>query len=585
VITHSFFQGSPEWHSHRLQHWNASDAPAMMNVSPYKTRSQLLHELHTGVVPDVDSAKQRLFDDGHRFEALARPLGEAIIGDELYPCVGTKGKFSASFDGMTLGGETLFEHKSLNDELRAVMVEGCTGAELPLVYRVQNEHQLLVSDAERVLFMASKWAGETLVEERHCWYDPDLKLREQIVAAWEQFDRDLAAYEPPAAAAPTPSGKAPETLPALRIEVTGMVTASNLAEFKQTALTAIRNVNRELSTDADFADAEKAVKWCGDVESRLAAAKEHVLSQTASIDALFKTIDDISAEARRVRLELDKLVTRRKFEVKEGIILKAKVAFEVHVNGLKAETEGTWVALPQPDFAGAAKNKRTLASLQDAVDSVLANAKIEADASARRIRANLACLREDGAGHEFLFADKAQLVGKSLDDLRLLVKSRIDAHKAKEAARLEAERERIRAEETAKAQREAAAKVAAAQAAAEAQARKEREAAQVAAPAVVAASKPTGPVFNEPDWFESAHPKSQPIQRTAPVTNEPATLNLTEIGRRLGFAISAAFITDSLGIQPAKTDKAAKLFRESQFPLICAALVEHVTAVSELQAA
>ena len=63
-------------------------------------------------------------------------------------------------------------------------------------------------------------------------------------------------------------GRAPEMLPALRIEVTGKVTASNLAEFKQTALAAIGSVNRDLRTDADFADAEKAVKWCGEVESR-----------------------------------------------------------------------------------------------------------------------------------------------------------------------------------------------------------------------------------------------------------------------------------------------------------------------------
>jgi hypothetical protein len=37
----------------------------------------------------------------------------------------------------------------------------------------------------------------------------------------------------------------------------------------------------------------------------LAAAKEHALSQTASIDALFKTMDDISAEAlRRLRARI-----------------------------------------------------------------------------------------------------------------------------------------------------------------------------------------------------------------------------------------------------------------------------------------
>jgi predicted phage-related endonuclease len=105
-----------------------------------------------------------------------------------------------------------------------------------------------------------------------------------------------------------------------------MVTASNLAEFKDHALSVFSGINRELTTDQQFADAEKTVKWCGEVESRLAAAKEHALSQTQSIDLLFKTIDDISAEARSVRLELDKLVTSRKVQIKENIILGGKRA-------------------------------------------------------------------------------------------------------------------------------------------------------------------------------------------------------------------------------------------------------------------
>ena len=104
-----------------------------------------------------------------------------------------------------------------------------------------------------------------------------------------------------------------------------------------TALAAIRSVNRDLKTDADFADATKAVAWCSDVETRLKAAKEHALSQTATIDALFKTIDDISAEARTVRLELDKLVTRRKTEVKEHAVDAARRALDKHVADLNGE--------------------------------------------------------------------------------------------------------------------------------------------------------------------------------------------------------------------------------------------------------
>jgi predicted phage-related endonuclease len=41
--------------------------------------------------------------------------------------------------------------------------------------------------------------------------------------------------------------------------------------------------------------------------TRLEAAKQHALSQTASIDALFRAMDEISAETRRVRLDLVKL--------------------------------------------------------------------------------------------------------------------------------------------------------------------------------------------------------------------------------------------------------------------------------------
>lgn len=319
-------QGSPEWHAHRARYFNASDAPAMMGCSTYTTRAQLLRDLHTGMTGRVDAATQRRFDDGHRFEALARPLAEAIIGDDLYPVVGSEGRLSASFDGLTLDEGTAWEHKTLNDALRAILpAEGVggpeVGAALPLQNRVQMEQQCMVSGAGRELFTASRWSSDDeLVEARHCWYTPDAELRAAIASGWQQLEADLAAYTLPPAAEPAPIGRAPDSLPALRIEVTGAVTASNLAEFKHTALAAIRSVNRDLKTDADFADADKAAKWCADVEARLKAAKEHALSQTASIDELFKALDDIAAESKAVRLDLDKLVKRRKDEVREQAV-------------------------------------------------------------------------------------------------------------------------------------------------------------------------------------------------------------------------------------------------------------------------
>lgn len=454
----NLIQGTPEWHAHRAAHFNASDAPAMMGCSPYKTRSQLVREFATGAAVEHDAATLQRFADGHRFEDLARPLAERILGEELFPVTGTHGKFSASFDGLTLLEDTAFEHKSLNDDLRLAMHDGNDA--LPLHYQVQMEHQAMVSGAERVLFMASKWAGDELVEERHCWYVPNPELRAKIVAGWAQFEADVAAYEPAAVAAPIASGRAPDQLPALRIEVTGMVTASNLAEWKEQAIAVFQGISTELVSDQDFADAETTVKWCGNIEEQLKAAKQHALSQTESIDLLFRTIDDIAAEARAKRLDLEKLVKRRKDERRTEIGNAARRAVQQHVLAIN-ETLGEH-AIPMPttlvaDIAEAMKGKRSFSSMQEAVDAVAANAKIDASQYADRIRANLAILAGH-AEHATLFADRVQLCAtKAPEDLRNLVAARIAEHQQAEQARLDAERDKIREQEQAKAQEAAAA--------------------------------------------------------------------------------------------------------------------------------
>ncbi len=580
---HDLQQGSPEWLAYRAQHFNASDAPAMMGCSPYKTRAHLLRELHTGVAAEVDAGQQKRFDNGHRAEALARPLAEKIIGEDLYPVTGSEGRLSASFDGLTMAETVGFEHKALNAELKAAFdamhaehfrevgddAAGCRL--LPIYHRVQMEQQLHISGAERILFMASEWTADgELVEERHCWYYPDAELRAQILRGWDQFAADLAAYVLPEAAAPAPVGKAPDLLPALRIEVTGAVTASNLAEFKATALGAIRSVNRTLKTDQDFADADKAVKWCADVESRLKAAKEHALSQTADIEALFRALDEIGAEAKTVRLDLDKLVTKRKTEVKEEAVAKARRALDEHVASLNAEIAPMRITLAPVDFAGAIKGLRSIASMQDALDTALAGGKIAADTAARVVRGNVATFQAEAAGFEFLFADLGQVVHKAADDFKALVTARIGTHKANEErkARDKAEAE-ARAAEAARVAQEAAAR-----AAAEASAK----AAAVTPPApsvpVQAASvPPAAPIVPPPAAIVSA-----------PRADEPATLKLGDICGRLGFIVRGDFLVDTLHVKPAKTERAVGLYTESQFRTICRQLQSHVSAMAELYA-
>lgn len=581
MTTHNLIQGSAEWHAYRAQHFNASDAPAMMGCSPYMTRTELLARMKTGITADVDAATQRRFDDGHRFEALARPLAEKIIGEDLYAVTGSRGKLSASFDGLTVMEDVAFEHKSLNDDLRAAfdrMVDVYEPDDcrlLPIYHRVQMEQQLLVSGAERVLFMASKWAGDNveLIEERHCWYVSDPELRAQIVAGWEQFERDLADFVP-AVAEVKPIGMAPEALPALHIVIQGGVSASNLDEFKETALGAIRSVNRELTTDVHFADAEKAVKWCSDIEDRIKAAKDHALSQTASIDELFRTMDEISAEARRVRLDLDKLVKARKEAIKAEIVAGGVAALAKFVRELNASMPGDYMPTVPADFGGVIKGLRTVDSIRNAVDTELARAKIAASEIANRIHANLG--RLDAANAPMLFAfDMQALVLKQPDDLAAVIAQRLAA----EQQRKEAERAAILAEEKAREDRERIAAQAKADVAKITEAQTPQQVLKATAPAPDATARGVSVTASPSVGSMGAGQAAD----AAPDDGERLTLG--QINERLSpVSISVAGLSE-LGFEPAQQIKASRLYRACDLPAICRAIASHVLKAAELEAA
>lgn len=528
---HNVTQGTPEWHALRSNYFTASEAPAMMGASKYLSRGDLLTQKKTGIVPEVSAAQQRLFDRGHETEALARAIIEAQIGEDLFPVVATDGNLLASVDGMDMLSTVLFEHKLWNEGLAAQVRAG----DLAPHYYWQLEQQLLVTGAERVIFVCSNGTEENLVQME---YRSVPERREQLLAGWRQFEEDLAAFAPVEAQAEA-VGRAPDSLPALRIEVTGMVTASNLDAFKAHALDVFKGINTDLQTDQHFADADKTVKWCGEVEDRLAAAKQHALSQTESIDALFRAIDEISAAARAKRLELSKLVEARKKSIREDIALDAAKALQAHVDQINS-TLGGKIRLPRiaADFAGVIKGKKTVASLREAASSELARAKIEANSIADAIRVNLKSLNELAINHPFLFHDAQELVLKANDDLVALIKVRISEHE-----QAEADKRRV-AEENAKA-----------------------EAVQVA---------PAPQPEPAPQLQQQTAPVAQVAQApAAPAADDGQRIKLGDINGRLGFNLTADFLR-TIGFESVGRERAAVLYRASDFQRICTALINHI---------
>lgn len=584
-------QGSQAWHQHRRDHRNASDAPAMMGCSPYKTRTQLLHELHTGVAPEVDDATQRRFDDGHRSEALARPLAEAIVGEDLYAIVKANGHLSASLDGETLMGDIDWEHKRLNSDLRAafdlmLVDEVVADARacrllLPPHYRVQMEHQLHCSGAEKTLFTASEWSNEgTLLGVRHCWYAPDLALRAQIIAGWAQFAADLADYVPPAA---SPVGVAApvERLPAAVIKTSGALSVlSNLAELIPQAREYVARIPTAPATDQEFADCDAACKRLKEVEDALDSAVANALASVGDIEAMQRAAADLKNILRPARLTTQKLVAARKEQIRVEAVQGGRDALAAHMAALNRRLDPRTNYMPAvaADFAGAIKGRSNIDSLRNAIDTELARAKIDASGIADRIDANLKTLAAAGDEWQALFADRQTLVLKPADDMAAVVSNRIAERRAADERRIEADRARIRAEEQAKLAREAEA-FDSARVAREVQAATVAESARqalIAEAESIAAAAAIGPA---PEPFTLA--TAPPCHQTVVAHSGPApTMTVGQIAERLApLKIDAAGL-QALGFARQQRPGVGAHFLLGDWAAVKTAIIKHVGALA-----
>lgn len=589
--------GSAAWHARRATCFNAGDAAAMLGCSPNKTRTQLLDELHTGVAREFsDYVQERVIDPGHVVEEVCRQIAEEIFGEELQvlagslPIEGLSRPLGASLDGITFMEDSDWECKSMNDELRAAMPHDGRGSHarndgkaLPKDKRVQMEQQMHVSGAKRTLFTAGKLNAEgEIEEERHAWYYPDPALRAEIIAGWRQLDADLAAYVP-VEVLPAPVAQPVTALPSISVQVTGSIAVKdNFAAFEVAARDFIENkLIRDPKTDQDFADLDLQIKAMKSAEAALDSADSQMLAQLEAVDSRKRTKDMLHKLIRDNRLMAEKLMEAKKQQIRVDIIQAANAAMAEHMAALTKRLGRPYMPAIGADFAGAMKNKRTVASLQDAVDTVLARAKIEANAVADRIQINMATLREKAADHVFLFPDTAQIVLKPNDDLATLVTARIAEHKEKEQKRLDAERERIRAEEAAKLQREQ--EEAERKRVAEEQAR----AAAQAAAAPAAAPAPTPDAVTAVSAPQSAAPAPtvipMPARSAAAPTSKP-TLSLGQIKERIAPIQITADGLATLGFTGLK-DRGSVLFHEAEYPHILAALVAHVQAIQAKQAA
>ena len=184
-------QNTPAWEAWRQSRFGASDAAAMLGISPYKTRAQLLREKQ-GVYTKISDYQRELFAAGHAAEKAILPHLEDTAGQPITPCVYEgEDRIAASLDGVNFEGTLIIEHKLLRDsEASRRRFDMATRGELAEHDMAQCQQQLLVSGAEKCWFVVSDGTPENMVIAD---VFPDADWFARIRTGWAQFAHDLEA--------------------------------------------------------------------------------------------------------------------------------------------------------------------------------------------------------------------------------------------------------------------------------------------------------------------------------------------------------------------------------------------------------
>lgn len=442
MIIHRLIQGTPDWHEHRAKFFNASDAPAMLGCSPYKTREQLLFEKFTGLTPEITAFNQRIFDEGHRFEALARPLAEEIIGDDLQPIVITEGEYGASLDGQGFGCPINWENKTLNQDIKTTFERG----EIPKYIRVQVEQQMRIDTAcEKTLITAVKFdADGDLVEMMQQWYTRDDALWNEITEGWKQFETELLTYQPDPEvnvfSAPA------EGAPMVAVQAEGRIIQSNLPVVIEYVEREKANLNNIVfQTDEDYEFAGNKGKEYRELQKCAKHAKAAMLEGTIALGEAVRQLDYIDKLAGEMALHLEKSVKQNKINKQTELIVSGKQDWQKIIADLEQTIKPLKITIPAPDFAESMKGLKSVKSFTTACKKALEESRKAATTQAQEIGSNLALFGYVKDEYGFLFEDINAISYKPLAEFKVILDGRIANYKAAEAerkAKLEAEAKR-----------------------------------------------------------------------------------------------------------------------------------------------
>lgn len=186
-IVNDLIQGSPEWIVFRAKHLGASDAAAIMGLSPYKTAYQLWCEKTNRAQAFEGNAAT---EAGHRMEDVARASYEIQQGFvEMPPVCVEHSKhpiISSSLDGLSDDHKTILEIKYASQKSHEMALSG----QVPEHYYIQCQWQLAcVPEAEVCHYFSYRDGNSALIEVKPN-ADLQAKLIEAGLAFWDLVKLD-----------------------------------------------------------------------------------------------------------------------------------------------------------------------------------------------------------------------------------------------------------------------------------------------------------------------------------------------------------------------------------------------------------
>lgn len=211
------------------------------------------------------------------------------------------------------------------------------------------------------------------------------------------------------------------------------VIACNIADFEVKANHFLSTLTQQFETDEDFGKAKEEVKLLKTLEEKTRLAIKN--AEQGEISTLIAQAEQIAERFREERLARDKLVKQKEQEIKDEMVHAAFERIIDKRNKLCAENDiSLALEMTTPKLTikqrldAATKNKRTIASLKQSVNSqeVLIDSEISTEIARLTSRLKLIPL-----AHIYLFNDAVKLIA-STDELEPIINERVGAEKQRE---------------------------------------------------------------------------------------------------------------------------------------------------------